>query len=433
MVSHLIGSYHFTQVDDLLFFPTNGNSLQKEGVRLVIHLLFITHLLKDEDLGRLRQVNRSWNLLILSTPKFVDKMLVSSLLFAARQTAQKIEDKWIMNGLLLKSFRIEIRHDFSKAQERLKRGDVPFKTEALLEIAKIDPQHNFAPAKTHALAINDFRKRDQELTKIVELQAKYNLIDAKVTAEAISSESGEKAKALLKIIQIEARLNLDDAKATAHAILETKYYGKNYVEAMTEIVKIEAQSNIEAAEATAKTIPSRDSSKADREILKKKAQTNFGNALKIAQKSVYLRENLMEVIKGCAQVDLAAAKAAALTFNPYLKDLALCEIVKIEVHVNLDAAKVTALPIKDPEIKERAVIAIAKKEAKVNFEVFKRSSYAISNRYVRQDLGMHMFKEEALTDLISANAKTLTIPDSQIKTKVILKIAKALLKNQSKN
>jgi hypothetical protein len=255
MVSHLIGSYSYTQVENLLFFPNNGHSLQKEGIRLVIHLLFITHLLEDSDLGRLRQVNRSWNLLILNNPKFVNRMLVTSLLFAARQTARKIEDKWLMNLLLLSSFKLEIRHDFRKAQERLKSGDFFLKIEALLEIAKIDPQHNFAPAKTHALAINNFRTRDKEITKIVELEAKYNLIDAKATAEAISSESGEKAKALLKIIQVEVRSNLNDAKATAQAILETKYYDRNYFEAMTEIVKIEAQSNIEAAEATAQSIP----------------------------------------------------------------------------------------------------------------------------------------------------------------------------------
>jgi hypothetical protein len=437
MVSRLIGSSSYTQVDNPLFFPDNGNGLHTDGVRLVINLLFISHLLKDSDLGRLRHMNRSWNFLILSNPKLVNKMLVSSLLFAAKQTAQKIEDRGNRDHLLFKIFKIEIQHDFTMAQERVKSWDVSFKTDALLEIAKVDHRHNFTPAKNHVSTAYYVIPclHDRDLSKIVELEAKYNLINAKLTVQTMRDPKGsEKARALLKIIQVEVRSNLGDAKATAHALLETKYHGTIYAEAMTEIVKIEAQSNLEAAEATAQSIPARDRLKANREILKKKAQVNFDNALKIAQKSSNPHDNLIEVIKGGAQVNLAAAKAAALTFsNRYTKDQALCEIVEIEVNINLEAAKVTALAIQDPKTKERAVIAIAKKEVKVNFEVFKSSSYAISNHLVRQDLGIQMFKAEALSDLSSANAKTLSIQNSRMKATVILKIAKVVLRNQSQN
>ncbi len=341
MVSHLIGSYSYKQVEEPLFFPTNGNNLQKEGVRLVINLLVITHLLKYADLGRLRQVNRSWNLLILSSPKFVNKMLVSSLLFAARQTAKKVYEERRNNLLLLKSLKIEIQHDFIRAQKSVKSWDFYFKIGALLELVKADPKHNFTPVKTFVLTECNPYCRAENLQHIVELEADYNLIDAKVTAQAINPkvtfpligkspgifQRSYKAQALLKIIQVEARSNLDDAKATAQTLTNPR----DFADAMSEIVKIEAQSNLEAAEATAQTIPIKDRWKASREILKK-----------------------IGVIKEDAQANLAAAKV---------------------------------------------------------------------------ELDVQIIEAEALTDLSSANAKTLAIQDPWMMATVILKIAKVVLRN----
>jgi hypothetical protein len=457
MVSHLIGSCNFAKVGDieLLFFPKDNNAFHRDAAKLVCSWL------NASDLARMRRVNRSWNCLILDCSKFKNTLMVSSLLFSARKTAQMIKSPWTKNCQLLEILEVEIQHEFSTAQERAETfKEQNWKALALLEVAKVDPKHDLTAAKVAAESIETegigAPRKDSVLAKIVEEEAKHNLADAIKTAETI--EEGEKKKeALLAIIKIVVQeRNFDKAKELAHTlrIHFCNYYYQAIAEivkteaqfsmktaqayaqtlnpptvracAIAKIVEIQAQSNIEEAEVTALTIPSQFRLEANKVIVRALAKTDFEKAKKMVMK--FPAYGCVEVVKVIAQTNLEDAKNYAFTFNsPQDLDRALLEIVKIEAENNLPAAEVTALLIEDPELRDQGLFEILKKST--NLTHAENIANEIDSLAWRVRADLVIIKIRAKENLADANAAVLQIADPTQRVRAILEIVKIILGN----
>ncbi len=132
-----------------------------------------------------------------------------------------IKGSWGKDCMLHGIFQLEIQHEFNTARERAQTfGEPNWRALALLEVAKVDPDHDLTPAKEAAQSIQTqgmlAPSKDSVLATIVVEEAKHNLADALKTVETIGE--GEKKKdALLALIKTLAQeRNFDKAKELAH-------------------------------------------------------------------------------------------------------------------------------------------------------------------------------------------------------------------------
>jgi hypothetical protein len=242
-------------------------SLAKETAQLFLSL---------DAFGRRDEVERLQSLAVLEIVKEEAKVSLA----AAKAMANTIKNVEIKIQGFLEIAKIDPQHDFSQAKELAKSSgrstnfllseivkvecdydlqaahataqtinDSDMKVDVLLILAKKDSLHDFSLAKAAALEPKESCDRDAHLVSIVKVEKNYNAQAAKITAQMI--EAGyESDPAFMEIVEVEAQTNIEAAKTTAQMIK----CSINRDEALLVITQIEAQQNLDSAYASALTI-----------------------------------------------------------------------------------------------------------------------------------------------------------------------------------
>jgi hypothetical protein len=122
---------------------------------------------------------------------------------------------------------------------------------------------------------------------------------------------------------------------------------------------------------------------------------------------------------------LYEAKTTARSMeDPVWKAIALYEIVKIEIHKNLEAAKASARSIEGPDWKGFALREIVQIEAQKDLRGAKATAQSIEVPYVKAQAFVEIMKIEAQKDFKGAKAKTRSIKGPGWSTEAVLEIVK---------
>ncbi len=134
----------------------------------------------------------------------------------AKQTAQILTDYkgYDQSKAFYDIVQLETQYDLIQAKQTAERiNSHYFYTMALLDIAKVDPSHDFSQAIEMALKINN-RTKSETLFEIVKNQLFFDITKAKITAYKIE-DYVINSKAFLEIAKIEVLDDLIQAKATS--------------------------------------------------------------------------------------------------------------------------------------------------------------------------------------------------------------------------
>ncbi len=134
----------------------------------------------------------------------------------AKQTAQILTDYRgnDQSKALYEIVQLEILYDLFQANQTAQSINSPYyKIMALLEIAKVDPSHDFSQVIEMTLKLNNKEKSDV-LRNIVMIQALFDITQAKITALKIENHD-IRLRAFLEIAKIEVHDDLIQTKVTS--------------------------------------------------------------------------------------------------------------------------------------------------------------------------------------------------------------------------
>ncbi len=357
----------------------------------------------------------------------------------AKEYLSFIKDSFYKSRAQLEIVKVESLIDLERAKETARYRPNPIghdflcQIRCLLEIAKVDPEHNLSEAKKIAQDILYLETQAESFYKIVKLEVFFDLTNAKISAQSIQ-DSKFKSLALLEIVKVEVLHDLNLARETAHTIEDLVSKAEAYV----EIAKADPEHDLTQAILHIHNIYTHDIHRTlNKSILFSQiAIIDIHHDLTLAKEEIknlgvdteLYALALLQIVKVEVKYDLEAALRTALNIQ-YLNSRvsALIEIAKVHPSRDFTLAKIDALLINNSNKKSKVMLEIIQEEVHHCLIQARKTAENIEVAYVRQQALSVIAKEEARHNLMRAKETVDTMEDPMLKLETYLEVAKVAL------
>ncbi|MBA3602646.1 MAG: hypothetical protein H0W50_03180 [Parachlamydiaceae bacterium] len=309
----------------------------------IICLLEVAKVDPEHDLSQVKKIAQDIQNVECQSQSFYEIVKVEAFydLANAKKFTQSIQDSKFKSLALLEIVKVEVLHDLNLARETAHIEDPVSKTEAYIEIAKADPEHEHdltqAIFHTHEIPRALYNKIEFFL-RIASIDINHDMNMAKEEVKNLHDDNQKFG--FLEIVKVEVQYDLANAVQTALEIKDLYIR----VQAFIEIAKVD---------------PKHDFS------LAKRLAENINNSSMLPYQSKISPNRcdiLFQILKAEALNCLSQAKQTLKKIEDHhYRQLALREIIKAEAHQHtLIAAKEIANSIEDPILQLDAYLEIAK-------------------------------------------------------------------------